>query len=49
MSKTPRTRWGPVWSLLCLAPLFILAPYYAYHDHYGKSRVLHSPSQSSVL
>ena len=41
MSKAPRTRWGPVRSLLCLAPLFLLAPYYAYREHYGQSRPPH--------
>ncbi|KAH9928451.1 uncharacterized protein BXZ73DRAFT_48526 [Epithele typhae] len=35
MSNAPRTRWGPVRSLLCLAPLFVLAPYYAYRQHYA--------------
>ncbi|KAM5532207.1 hypothetical protein V8D89_014107 [Ganoderma adspersum] len=35
MSKTPRSRWGPVRSLLVLAPLFVAGPFYAYRAHYG--------------
>ncbi|KAI0718042.1 hypothetical protein C8T65DRAFT_706971 [Cerioporus squamosus] len=35
MNKAPRTRWGPVRSLLCLAPLFVAAPFYAYKAHYA--------------
>ncbi|EIW58152.1 uncharacterized protein TRAVEDRAFT_28892 [Trametes versicolor FP-101664 SS1] len=35
MSKAPQRRWGPVRSLLCLAPLFILAPIYSYRAHYA--------------
>ncbi|KAI0766101.1 hypothetical protein BD413DRAFT_605949 [Trametes elegans] len=35
MSKAPQTRWGPVRSLLCLAPLFIAAPLYSYRAHYA--------------
>ncbi|TBU47465.1 hypothetical protein BD309DRAFT_855887 [Dichomitus squalens] len=35
MSKAPRSRWGPVRSLLVLAPLFIAGPFYAYQKHYG--------------
>ncbi|KAI9062799.1 hypothetical protein FKP32DRAFT_1629419 [Trametes sanguinea] len=37
MSNAPGThkRWGPVQSLLCLAPLFIAAPWYAYRSHYA--------------
>ncbi|KAI0705019.1 hypothetical protein C8T65DRAFT_653452 [Cerioporus squamosus] len=35
MNKAPRTRWGPVRSLLCLAPLIIAAPFYAYKAHYA--------------
>ncbi|KAI0332654.1 hypothetical protein GY45DRAFT_1344453 [Cubamyces sp. BRFM 1775] len=35
MSKAPHKRWGPVRSLLCLAPLFVAAPFYAYRAHYA--------------
>ncbi|RDX50882.1 hypothetical protein OH76DRAFT_1555381 [Lentinus brumalis] len=35
MSKSLRTRWGPVRSLLCLAPLLVAAPFYAYTAHYA--------------
>ncbi|KAI0630537.1 hypothetical protein C8Q77DRAFT_1211545 [Trametes polyzona] len=35
MSKAPQRRWGPVRSLLCLAPLFLLAPLYSYRSHYA--------------
>ncbi|KAI0820291.1 hypothetical protein BC628DRAFT_1524628 [Trametes gibbosa] len=35
MSKAPQRRWGPVRSLLCLAPLFFLAPFYSYRVHYA--------------
>ncbi|RPD64072.1 hypothetical protein L226DRAFT_544758 [Lentinus tigrinus ALCF2SS1-7] len=34
MNKSPRARWGPVRSLLCLAPLFIAGPFYAFKAHY---------------
>ena len=43
MSKTPRSRWGPVRSLLVLAPLFIAGPFYAYRAHYGKSSAFSAP------
>ncbi|KAI0358143.1 hypothetical protein OH77DRAFT_1421438 [Trametes cingulata] len=35
MNKAPHKRWGPVRSLLCLAPLFLLAPLYSYRAHYA--------------
>ncbi|KAJ3545708.1 hypothetical protein NM688_g5597 [Phlebia brevispora] len=35
MSPDHRARWGPVRSLLCLAPLLIGAPFYAYKSHYA--------------
>ncbi|KAI0676099.1 hypothetical protein C8Q78DRAFT_369024 [Trametes maxima] len=35
MSKVPHRRWGPVRSLLVLAPIFIAAPFYSYRSHYA--------------
>ncbi|KAI0741328.1 hypothetical protein C8Q80DRAFT_1221427 [Daedaleopsis nitida] len=35
MNKATRRRWGPIRSLLCLAPLFVVAPFYAYKTHYA--------------
>ncbi|KAI0364703.1 hypothetical protein BV20DRAFT_1029237 [Pilatotrama ljubarskyi] len=35
MNKAAHQRWGPVRSLLCLAPLFLLAPFYSYRSHYA--------------
>ncbi|KAI0792197.1 hypothetical protein C8Q75DRAFT_754855 [Abortiporus biennis] len=35
MSSPPRSRWGPLRSLLYLSPLIIGAPYYAYTLHYA--------------
>ncbi len=35
MSRVPQKKWGPVRSLLCLAPLLVAAPFYAYKTFYG--------------
>ncbi|EMD39116.1 hypothetical protein CERSUDRAFT_104381 [Gelatoporia subvermispora B] len=35
--STPRRHWGPVRSLLCLAPFLVGVSYLAYKENYGKS------------
>lgn len=39
MSSPSRLRWGPVRSLLCLAPLLLGAPFLTYKANYGESHI----------
>ncbi|OSX64019.1 hypothetical protein POSPLADRAFT_1065412 [Postia placenta MAD-698-R-SB12] len=48
MSPPPHSRWGPVRSLLCLAPLLLGVPFLAYKVNYGLPEPIVDPVNPST-